>query len=135
MNGAPRRWYARPKASCEHSKLDTVWILFPGPGMLSWDSGDSMCFPIDFVQWRNLYVYDALRDIVVRFYRYVSCPRVPSARMGACSPAARRPVTRWLCKPRDSPVADLQFEITHLHLLPRIFGCVVRGVLSDTPAI
>lgn len=33
------------------------------------------------------------------------------------------------------PVADLQFEITRLHLLPRIFGCVVRGVLSDTPTI
>ena len=61
--------------------------------------------PNRFVQWRNLYVYGVLRDIVVRFYRYVSCPRVPSARIGSSGgPAAsRRLVTRWLCKPRDSP--------------------------------
>lgn len=74
MNGVPRRWCAIPKASCEHSTLDTVWILFPGPGMLSWDSGDPTCFAIHFAQWRAISVCMMSWDIVVRFYRYVSCP-------------------------------------------------------------
>ena len=126
----------RHPASTRHSTR--YGSCFPDPACCREIPGNQR-FLIDIAQWRNLNVYDVLQDIVVRFYRYVSCPRALSARMGSCGPAtSRRLVTRWLCKPSDRPthrVADLQFEITHLHLLPRIFGSVVRGVLSDTPTI